>query len=96
MNTTPEFTGFPKMARLSRECTFVALKPCCERDNHLASIHKEDYDFDNYCRECGKENRNGCLFCDECGKTAKCIHGNPVASCDHCDYLSDLAYDASR
>ena len=26
----------------------------------------------------------------------KCPHNNEWGSCDHCDYLSDLAYDAAR
>lgn len=25
-----------------------------------------------------------------------CPHNRPLGSCDHCDYLSDIAYDAAR
>lgn len=27
---------------------------------------------------------------------AKCPHGNEWGSCDHCDFLGDIAYDAQR
>jgi hypothetical protein len=49
-----------------------------------------------FCQHCGNPNNNGCGLCNACGENAKCAHGNPVGSCDHCDHLADLAYDAAR
>ena len=33
---------------------------------------------------------------DDCPGPPLCPHGNEWTSCDHCDFLSDIAYDASR
>jgi hypothetical protein len=49
-------------------------------------------DWKNQCATCGRE--TDCVYCStEC--EPPCAHGNK-GECDHCDYLSDLAYDASR
>jgi len=55
---------------------------------------EEDYDpGPNTCRNCGEP--TDCVYCsDECAPD--CAHGNRPGDCDHCDYLSDIAYDSNR
>jgi hypothetical protein len=52
----------------------------------------EDVGIANTCRTCGAV--TDCVYCSNACAPA-CAHGSK-GSCDHCDYLSDLAFDAAR
>ena len=44
------------------------------------------------------EHGNDAMFCVQClpPEPTECPHGNAHGDCDHCDHLSDIAFDTER